>query len=90
MRALQAGKIDRTALTPEMSKGLTPALVATLSTQLGPLGPPTSMKLIQLVHRSGSTGYVYALDFARAALTYVFAVDDATGKVSGIRFSNAE
>jgi len=90
VRAIQAGTIDRTALTPEMDKLLTPALVAATAAQLGPLGAPVSMRQMQVVHKDGNTARVYAVDFAHASLTFVFATDDATGHVSGLRFSHAE
>jgi len=90
IRAIQAGTIDRGALTPEMDRLLTPALVAATSSRLGPLGAPVSIRQTQLVHQGGNTARVYAVDFAHASLTFVYATDDATGKVSGLRFSNAE
>lgn len=90
IRAVQAGTIDRKALTPEMDRLLTPALVAATAAQLGPLGAPVSVRQMQLVRQDGNTARVYAVDFAHASLTFVFATDDATGKVSGLRFSNAE
>jgi hypothetical protein len=90
VRAIQAGTIDRASLTPEMDKLLTPALVTATAAQLGPLGAPVAMRQTQLVHKDGNTARVYAVDFAHASLTFVYATDDATGKVSGLRFSNAE
>jgi hypothetical protein len=90
VRAMQSGSIDRALLTPEMSAAFTSQTVASLSAQLDPLGAAVSMRQMQVIHRGGNTIYVYALDFAHASLTYVFAIDDATDKVSGLRFSNAE
>jgi len=90
VRSIQDGTIDRTLLTAQMNAALTPALVKSLAAQLAPLGIATSMRQTQLIHKDGNTVRVYALDFAHASLTYVFAIEDATGKVSGLQFTNAE
>jgi len=91
LHRLQTGTIDRTQLTPAMNKGLTAAVVEQLENQLGPLGDPVAMKLSETKPPfAGNTSYIFKVDFKNDATVYFIFVLDATGKVSGLRFSNAE
>jgi hypothetical protein len=91
LNRLQTGKIDRSQLTAAVSKGLTDALVAQLADKLGPLAAPLSMVEIEKHVVAQDTAYVYKVEFANdTTLYFIFALDTASGKISGLRFTNAE
>lgn len=91
LHRLQTGTIDRTQLTDKMSTLLTDATAATLAGQIGPLGEPLSMTPYQTKVVAGDTAYVYKVEFANdTTLYFIFVLDTASGKISGLRFSNAE
>ncbi|MHB8145962.1 MAG: hypothetical protein ACYDGM_01710 [Vulcanimicrobiaceae bacterium] len=88
---MQRGKIDRTQLTPQMDAALTDTSLASLAGEIGPFGAPTSFAQLRIVHESGTTGYVYAVTFKNGTkAVMVFALDDATGKINGLRLTPSE
>ena len=83
---IQAGKIDRSQLTDTMNAVLTDQMVASLASQTGPFGPATAFTQTKVVRRDGSTSYVYDVTFANdTKVVMIFSVEDASGKVSGLR-----
>jgi len=91
LHRLQTGTIDRTQLTPAVDRGLTAAVVTRLANQLGPLGDPVAMKLTETKPPvAGNTPYIFKVDFKNDSTVYFIFVLDPNGKISGLRFSNAE
>ena len=91
LHRLQTGTIDRAQLTPAVDKGLTASVVEQLADKLGPLGDPVAVKLTETKPPvAGNTSYIFKVDFKNDATVYFIFVLDATGKISGLRFSNAE
>jgi len=91
LHRLQTGKIDRTQLTPAVDKGLTVTVVERLEDELGPLGDPVALNLTETKPPvAGNTPYIFKVDFKNDATIYFIFVLDTSGKISGLRFSNAE
>ncbi len=91
LHRLQTGAIDRTQLTDKMSAVLTDAEVKTLSDKVGPLGDPTDMKLVKTKPYADGTVYIFVVTFPNdTTLTYVFAIETASGKISGLSLSQAQ
>jgi hypothetical protein len=91
LHRLQTGTIDRTQLIPAVDQGLTPAVVTQVAGQLGPLGDPVAMKLVETkAPVAGNTAYIFKVDFKNDSTVYFIFVLDTSGKISGLRFSNAE
>jgi hypothetical protein len=82
---LQAGSIDRTQLTPAFNATLSAEAVAAFRRKLAPLGEPSSFKLRDTQPTEGVTAYTYAVTWKGGSAYYVFALDDRTGKVAGLR-----
>ena len=86
--AIQSGSIDRTQLSDAMNAALTDASVKTLAGEVGPFGPPNSFVQTRIVHSGANTGYVYNIIFQNGTRALmVFALDDATSKVTGLRLT---
>lgn len=85
---MQRSDIDPSQLTPEMQTGLTDDVRKTLATTMGPFGAVKAMTLKQIMKKDGNTGYLFDVTFENGETAeYVFAVNDASGKVSGLRFT---
>ncbi|HUZ50579.1 MAG TPA: hypothetical protein VMW12_12710 [Candidatus Dormibacteraeota bacterium] len=88
---MQSGKIDRTQLTPEMNAAMTDASVTSLAGEIAPFGAPTSFTQSRIVHGPTYTAYVYAVTFKNGTKALmIFSLDDATGKVGGLRLTPSE
>lgn len=88
---IQTGNIDRSQLTPALSKSFTAALVGQLSEKIGPLGSPLSMVEVEKHVDAKDRAYVYKVEFANdTTLYFVIAFDVASNRISGLRFTNAE
>lgn len=86
---LQAGKIDRSQLTPQMNAALSDAQLKNLESSVANLGTPVSFDQQLVFSQAGFTYALYRLTFANGAtLGFVFAVD-AERKVSGMRLTGA-
>ena len=91
LEMMQRGKVDRAQLTPQMNAALTDAALSKLAGEIGPFGAPTSFTQSRIVHVSGNTAYVYAIVFKNGTKALmIFSLDDATGKVSGLRLTPSE
>lgn len=85
---MQSGTIDRTQLTPKMNSLFTDAGVKQLADEAGPFGAPTVFTQRSIVHQAPNTAYVYNVMFANGTKALmIFALDDATSKVSGLRLT---
>lgn len=85
VKRVQTGTVDRTQLTAEMSKALTPVLVKNVAAQFGALGPLTSIAYRSKKVVNGITVYTYALAFGPSKLTLTIGLD-GTGKIAEIFF----
>lgn len=88
LQQLQAGKIDRSQLTPKVNALLTDALVAQVSSQLAPLGTPSSFTLAEKQKTPAGLAYVYLLKFAPGNLHEILVIDNG-GKIAGLFFKPA-
>jgi hypothetical protein len=82
---LQAGKIDRTTLTTQMSTALTDDKLAIVKTSIGNLGTPVSFDQ-QRAGTQGDVRYaVYVVTFANGTkLNFLIGVD-GQGKIAGMQ-----
>jgi hypothetical protein len=81
---LQAGKIDRSQLAPNMAS-LTDEQVANVSAQIKQLGTPVTFELQQTMQQGGNAFALYLLTFGDGKkLDFIFAID-GQGKVAGLR-----
>ncbi|HEY6325581.1 MAG TPA: hypothetical protein VIW73_03555 [Candidatus Cybelea sp.] len=84
---LQAGKVDRSQLTPQMNAASDAQLKSVQSSIAH--GSPTSFEQQQSFSQGGYTYAVYLVTFSDGAkVSFVFALD-AQGKVSGMRVTGA-
>jgi hypothetical protein len=79
---LQAGKVDRSALTPAFSADLTADALATMSAGIASYGPPPKFAVRSKTDVDGVTTYVFRLAFSSGSVDYVFGIDDASGKIA--------
>lgn len=87
---MQSGNVDRSQLTAKMSEQYTDDVRATLANEVGPMGAVVAMTLKDVKHKEGSTGYLFSVTYANGTnAEYLFALEDATGKVSGLSFTPA-
>jgi len=82
---VQRGAIDRAQLSAEMSKALTPELVAGAKAQFSRLGAPRTLTYLGKTPQGTSTVYLYRVDFARDSVNLILSID-AAGKVDGLLF----
>ena len=88
---LQQGKIDRSQLTPAMDAAFTDDSIKTLAGEIGPFGAATSFAQSRIVRDAGNTAYIYTVTFKNGTKALmIFAIDDASGKISGIRLTPSE
>ena len=87
---IEAGAIDRSQLTPEMNRALTDASLKDVASQMAPRGKAKSFEQVQTGSKDGSAFYVYSVTLASGdRWLYVFALDLATKKISGLRVAPA-
>ncbi|MBV8344188.1 MAG: hypothetical protein JO190_04220 [Candidatus Eremiobacteraeota bacterium] len=85
---LQAGKIDRSELTPQMSAAATDAQLKGAQSSIA-RGSPVSFQQEQSFSQAGNTYAVYLVTFSDGSkVNFVFAVD-SEGKVAGMRVTGA-
>ena len=85
----QAGKIDRSTLTPEFSAELTDANVIQTGAALSSLGAPSLFEFAGSSKKGDSTLYTYRISFASRKLIVTVGLA-ASGKISMIGFDAAE
>lgn len=83
LHQIQTGKVDRSQLTDKMNAALTDSTLASVSSQLAPLGDPTSFTLDSKASKDPYTVYVFKVVWPSVTLTETFAVDQ-TGKIAGL------
>ena len=84
---LQAGKVDRTQLTPQMNTA-SDAQFKSVQSSIAH-GPPVSFAQQQSFSQGGNTYAIYLVTFADGSkVNFVFALD-SQGKVSGMRVTGA-
>jgi hypothetical protein len=91
LHRLQVGNIDRSQLTNEVNAQLTDAVAKSITQKLGPLGDSVGFSPVDVQRNKGQTAYIYRVDYAHdTTLYFFFVLDDSSGKVSGLRFSDAQ
>jgi len=86
---LQSGKLDRSKLAPATSRALSDTQLQQVESTVGGLGPPLSFTQQQSVSQGGNTYAIYTVTFQNGTrLNYVFS-QDASGQVTGFRFTAA-
>jgi CubicO group peptidase (beta-lactamase class C family) len=83
---LQKGDLDRSQLSPQLNRSLTPQMLAQTAAQLGALGKPTSLSLVRKTVQGGIKMFVYRATFATAGWDYIFGLDSA-GKIATLLLS---
>jgi hypothetical protein len=86
---LQAGKLDRTALTPGLSALLTDETVASDASVLGPYGAPSAVDLLRQADVDGVSTYDFRVTWSAGAILMTVGIDDATQKVARLIFHRA-
>jgi hypothetical protein len=87
---LQSGKIDRTALTTDMSTLLTDDKLATVKSAMGSLGAPASFEQ-QRAGAQGDVHYaVYLVTFANGTKVDFLIGVDGQGKIAALRLTPAQ
>jgi hypothetical protein len=85
---LQAGQIDRTQMTTELSAHLTDDAVMGMARHLKTYGPATGDEIVQIRTIQDQTFYVVKLFLERGdALSLLIGFDDK-GRITGISFSS--
>ncbi len=85
---LQAGKVDRSQLTPQMSAAATDAQLKDAQASVA-RGTPASFVQQQSFSQGGNTYAVYLVTFADGSkVNFVFALD-SQGQVAGMRVTGA-
>lgn len=80
---LQKGDIDRSQLSSVMNSALTPAQVAAISKQMGPLGAPQRFVFIGSQTAGADTRYTYRVTWKEATLDELFVLD-SQGEIDGL------
>ncbi len=81
--ALTSGKVDRSRLTPEMSKALTPAVLSASGAQLQALGEPVRWIYRGEQEASGTTVYRYRVSFSSGTVLNVIMALAPGDKLAG-------
>jgi hypothetical protein len=84
--ALEAGKIDRTTLTPSLNTDLTDAAIAAMAARLAPYGVPETFPSGAKTDVDGVTTYVFRLKWTNGSIDYVCGFDDASQKIAKLYF----
>lgn len=88
LRQAQAGRIDRSRLSPGLNSTLTSGTLADMKAQLAPLGSASSFTLQSRTKDASSTTYYYRIAFANTG-AYEELTLDSSGKVAGLWFKPA-
>jgi hypothetical protein len=83
LHQIQTGKIDRTQLTDKMNAAITDSTLASVSSQLAPLGDPASFTLSSKTTKDVYTVYVFKVQWPSITLSETFALDQS-GKIAGL------
>lgn len=83
LHQIQADKIDRTQLTDKLNAAITDSTLANVSSQLAPLGDPTSFTLSSKTNKGAYAVYVFKLQWPSVTLSETFTVDPS-GKIAGL------
>ena len=86
MNRVETARLDRSQLTAQANAAFTDDLIKQISTNLKPLGTPTSFTFVTKRVVLDVTAYVYRVTFKTATFDYNFALDDG-GKVDGLRLA---
>ena len=84
--SLENGTLDRSQLTPDMNKMLTPQLLADVKTQFAPLGAPQQLIFVSKVSGKRGELYTYRAVFSAVTFNVHFGVN-AAGKVAGFNLA---
>lgn len=80
---MESGNVDRSQLTPHLSAHFTPALVATIKTEIAPLGAPQQLLYVGKNVTPRGTIYAYRAVFAAATFNVHIAIDPQ-GRLAGL------
>jgi D-alanyl-D-alanine carboxypeptidase len=83
LQSVLDGKFDRSNLTPEFGKVLTPELLIEAKTSLNSLGPVTKFEFLREAKINGLTSRMYNVRFASIELKLAIATD-SKGKIGGL------
>ncbi len=83
---LESGTLDQSQLTPDLSEKLTPALLADVKAQFGPLGAPQQLIFLSKRQTPKGTLYTYKAVFAAATLNAHLGISPA-GKIAGFNLT---
>ncbi|MFY9720286.1 MAG: hypothetical protein WAK16_11670, partial [Candidatus Cybelea sp.] len=87
---LQAGVVDRAALTTDMNAALTDDKLATVKGAIGSLGTPVGFDQQSAGTQGDSKYALYLVRFANGQkIDFIFAVD-SKGRISGMRLAPAQ
>lgn len=86
LHRLQTGNVDRTQITIEFNRVLTPDRVKGIAQQLRSLGKVKSYAFVGHARSHGVSAYQYSVEFAAAKYLYLFEVDEKD-QVAGILLS---
>lgn len=81
----QTGNVDKSQLTADFAKDLTPDAINGTKNALGPMGDPTSFVFRGKTSNGNATEYEYHATFKSGALKMVMVIDK-DGKIAGIGF----
>ncbi len=84
-KAVQAGHLDRSLLTPAASAALTQARVDAASAALAPLGAPVTFEQQRIVKHGADTVYVYLLAFGNTKTVDFAMALDPSGKIAALQ-----
>lgn len=80
---IKTGNVDKSQLTEQLQKELTPALLKQEAAALKDFGTPTSIDLLQTDSIMGDASYTFGLGFDNGRVVESMAFDD-TGKITAI------
>ncbi len=86
LQSVLDGKFDRSKLTPDFDKILTPELLAEAKTQLTSLGAITKFEFLREAKINGLTSRIYNVRFAGFELKFAIATD-SKGKIGGLEIN---
>ena len=86
LQSVLDGKFDRSKLTPDFDKILTPELLAEAKAQLNSLGAVTKFEFLREAKIGGLTSRMYNVSFASIELKLAIATD-SNGKIGGLEIN---
>ncbi len=87
LQSVLDGKFDRSKLTPDFDKVLSPELLAAAKSQLNSLGPITKFEFLREAKVSEFTSRIYNVSFASIELKLAVAID-SNGKIGGLEINH--